>query len=387
MIRACHILLCFLIYAGEIQGAGPASIATSDRGLWPYPVENKANFDLASRVEILAFVERLESQRLDGEALEDFLRITNLNKTSVLDWKRRTAALLVKNYHSASQGCSPARDAFCPESRLSWQELSALATSLRHSLPVELGPWYKNAKGFHEAYLYEQMRLAALFPRITSEILPLAEDELLGPELRDRNFVLSFDDGPTSPAGNTDKLIAILRAHNANGIFFLQGERLRRRLSKEEPQALQALYKDMCPASHGDVHKSLARLSDWRDSLLATKKVLDATFPEQRDQIQYFRPPYGQRLPETASFLARHRSRVMLWNIDSQDWNRKLTAEQAAGRVVTLMLLWRRGIILFHDVHSKAQDALPVLFQVPGVRWVDCSEMTQPGEAKSPSLL
>lgn len=381
------IVLLLATYAGEIQGAGPAYIATSDRGLRSYPLENKADFDRASRLEILAFVERLGSQRLEEEALEDFLRIANVNRVSVLDWKLRTAALMVENFHNASEGCSPAQEAFCPRKRLSWQELSALSQSLRHSLPAALGPWYENAKGFHEAYLYEQMRLAALFPRITSEILPLADDELLGPELQDREFLLSFDDGPTSPGGTTDEFIAALRKQKANGIFFVLGEKLRQRLDKEGPRTLQALYEDMCPASHGDVHKSHARLSDWQASLLTTKDLLDATFPAQRNQIQYFRPPYGQRLPETASFLARDRSRIMLWNIDSQDWNRKVTPQQVAGHVVTLMLLWRRGIILFHDVHPKAQDALPVLFELPGVHWVDCNEITRPGAAKSAGLL
>jgi hypothetical protein len=41
------------------------------------------------------------------------------------------------------------------------------------------------------------------------------------------------------------------------------------------------------------------------------------------------------------------------------------------------MLLWRRGIILFHDTHAKASEALPRIWRETrgsGVRWVDCHE-------------
>jgi len=65
----------------------------------------------------------------------------------------------------------------------------------------------------------------------------------------------------------------------------------------------------------------------------------------------------------------------MLWNIDSQDWSKKVGAEAAAQRVQTLMLLWRRGIILFHDTHAKAAQAVPALLkanQHNGVQWLDC---------------
>jgi hypothetical protein len=38
------------------------------------------------------------------------------------------------------------------------------------------------------------------------------------------------------------------------------------------------------------------------------------------------------------------------------------------------MLLWRKGILLFHDVHSKAQTAVPIIkeyFKKANINWVD----------------
>ena len=68
---------------------------------------------------------------------------------------------------------------------------------------------------------------------------------------------------------------------------------------------------------------------------------------------------------------------VALWNIDSQDWNSHISAAEAGQRVLNLMLLWRRGVILFHDIHTKAQQAVPWLInntQQSGIVWDDCRD-------------
>jgi peptidoglycan-N-acetylglucosamine deacetylase len=66
---------------------------------------------------------------------------------------------------------------------------------------------------------------------------------------------------------------------------------------------------------------------------------------------------------------------VSFWNIDSQDWNAKASNDEVKQRVLTLMLLWRHGVILFHDIHTKAQTALPWLLEqthASGITWENC---------------
>jgi hypothetical protein len=75
-----------------------------------------------------------------------------------------------------------------------------------------------------------------------------------------------------------------------------------------------------------------------------------------------FRPPYGQRRGDGEAFMASQRLRVSLWDIDAQD-DGPLTAEASAQRVMTLMLLWRKGVIQFRDHLPKAQPALEWLLQ------------------------
>ena len=75
------------------------------------------------------------------------------------------------------------------------------------------------------------------------------------------------------------------------------------------------------------------------------------------------------------AFFQQQALQVGLWNIDSQDWSNKVSADAAAQRVLTLMLLWRRGVILFHDIHNKAPVAVSWLVRATegsGVSWQDC---------------
>ena len=68
----------------------------------------------------------------------------------------------------------------------------------------------------------------------------------------------------------------------------------------------------------------------------------------------------------------------MLWNIDSQDWSSKINASEVSDRVITLMLLWRKGIILFHDIHPKAKEALPVITKTlnkSGLQFIDARKL------------
>jgi peptidoglycan/xylan/chitin deacetylase (PgdA/CDA1 family) len=95
--------------------------------------------------------------------------------------------------------------------------------------------------------------------------------------------------------------------------------------------------------------------------------------------VPLFRPPYGERRADSGEFFANQRLRVVLWNIDSQDWRDTVLADDAASRVMTLMLLWRHGIVLFHDVYPKAQTAVPQLAAWAarvGVHWLDCHRIS-----------
>jgi peptidoglycan-N-acetylglucosamine deacetylase len=225
-------------------------------------------------------------------------------------------------------------------------------------------------------YVAEQLRLAALFPKITSEIDVFNDQEWTGDTIPDKRFFLSFDDGPTGASGTTDETLAMLSKYKKNAVFFVLGENFSTRLSHSNASALQNLYKNQCMALHGWEHQSHAKWEQWQSSVQRTHSVLKTTFGNE--QISpYFRPPYGQRKADSGTFFKAQGLQVALWNIDSQDWNAKVSADDINNRMISLMLIKRHGMLLFHDIHPKAKVALPLMFEAFGntVTWADCKQL------------
>tara|TARA_B100001109_G_scaffold67935_1_gene55353 strand:- start:27645 stop:28805 length:1161 start_codon:yes stop_codon:yes gene_type:complete len=349
--------------------AGPEKIATLERQLWPRAINTQAAFDQASGAEILSFVRVMATTELNTQAdIQSFTGIDKVNTQSVQRWLNTTRRRLQQNYASACGQCAASAD---------WQQLVAesssslippTTTTPKPQTPA-LDDWASASAQFYRRYLYEQVRLAALFPRITSEIDVLSEaQEITGFEFADGHFLLSYDDGPAAShngSNRTQALTAALRGEHIHAQFFVLGERLQ----QLQPEA--AVYKDQCLGSHGYVHKSHQKMSGWADSVKDTRQLLTA-YPQQSP---WLRPPYGQRHQALLDELQQHQQKVMLWNIDSQDWNRALTDQQVQDRVITLMLLWRRGIILYHDIHGRALHNLPALNAMvssTGQSWLDC---------------
>jgi peptidoglycan/xylan/chitin deacetylase (PgdA/CDA1 family) len=361
------------------SAAGPSRIATSDRALWPYALDSEKAFDIASRAEIaaLANVWAVSAPNQDTKSWAESLSIKAADTASIKLWQDTVTKIWTANFKKASISCEPGVELFCAaaNSTLSWGEIVAYARQQWDLLPKSLAPWAENQQRFYSTYLYEQLRLAALFPRITSEILTMDDQEILGIDYPDKSFLLTFDDGPTAHNGETDQLIALLRRRQLSGVFFLLGEKLNSRLRLSSTANLKAFYDGMCVASHGRNHKPHSQMADWQESIDSTNKTLTSILPTGQQRVKYFRPPYGQRTVEISKYVAKTQQQTMLWNIDSQDWNARITAEQLSGRMVSLMLLWRRGILLFHDVHPKAKKALPEIFretEKAGVHWLSC---------------
>jgi peptidoglycan/xylan/chitin deacetylase (PgdA/CDA1 family) len=367
-MRPLLIVLLAVALHGPVASAAP-SVALTERAHWPHSLDSPEAFDLASRAELAVFVDQL--------ATSDARRAASRKRRSVELWKERTRRVLVENFARARGTCASSALLCAGAVPGNWEELVVASREGLATLPAELGPWYAEQRGFYAGYLGELLRLAGLFPGVTSEILPFNSSERLGLELPDRHFLLTFDDGPSPRGGQTDELTGMLRAEGLHAVFFLLGSRYEARREVASVARLQALYAGMCVASHGQEHRSHATWAGAEAEMERFHARLRESLPEGQARLTLFRPPYGQRTPEMLQALAREGMTNMLWNIDSQDWHRSVRGSQASGRVLSLMLLWRRGIILFHDVHPKAREALPRIWRETrgaGVRWVDCRQ-------------
>jgi peptidoglycan-N-acetylglucosamine deacetylase len=365
------LLMCCL---KPLFAYGPETVAVADRSLWPETMNSTAAFDRASRAEILVFAAALaEVAEQDAATLKTQLNIKQVDAASVARVRNQLTAHLLLNWRIAAADCANS-EVVC-ENISTAQELLTAAKGLEKNLPESYRNWYNKAQLFHKSYAGELIRLAALFPKVSSEIDTFSALEHTGFEPPDRHFVLTFDDGPSQPDGNTDTLLALLTENNLHASFYMLGERLQARLKQAEPATPATLFHGQCAAMHGWRHESHAKWEKWQSSIIDTRDLVKATFPQSYQP--WFRPPYGQRRADSAEFFSRHDLKVALWNIDSQDWNRRVSGEDAAQRIMTLMLLWRRGVILFHDIHPKALVAVPWLLdhtQETGVVWQDCRE-------------
>lgn len=191
--------------------------------------------------------------------------------------------------------------------------------------------WYEKTKEFYVDYIKEQIRLSALFPNITSEILTLSKNEIQGHNFQDKKFLLTFDDGPTAVNGNTDKLVKVLNEYNLTGMFFVLGDNLTKRLKASSIKSIKQLYNDNLVLSHGKTHKSHQKYTEWKNSIDYTNNLIQSIFPF-KNKLIYFRPPYGQRNQELVDYFTSKKSKILYWNIDSRDWSSKLNFEQVANR-------------------------------------------------------
>jgi len=355
---------------------GPAVVAKADYHLWPGRLDTAGGFDRASRAAILEYSLALQEmgELSDADMLAAF-HIRSVDRASVKKWLGKERKLLLLNYRLASEDCADG-DWTCTGNVPAFEDLLQKARKTSLGMPRNLVAWRDNFDGFARTYVAEQLRLAALFPKVSSEIELFGDDELNGDALDDRKFFLTFDDGPTAVGGLTESTLGMLRDSNKSAVFFVLGTRLQDRLDKSSAAALVALYKNQCVGSHGWKHKSHAKWDKWQESIKRTEVLLKTTLPPDV-VVPLFRPPYGQRRDDSGVFFRAQSLRVALWNLDSQDWNHHVDADDVVNRMIELMLIKRHGVLLFHDVHPKARVALPAIFKALGnaVEWEDCHSL------------
>ncbi|AIR89575.1 polysaccharide deacetylase family protein [Pseudomonas cremoricolorata] len=367
--------LALVVFAGLLslaaQAAPPSPYVSLERNLWPEQLDSPVLFDVASRAEILSFARALhESERLDDTALATRLGLRQIDLPMIRAVRARLWQRLWENFQQARQSCE--QDASFCFPLDSMAELRARAAVFAEEVGEFYSPWVEPSYAFHQRYLDELLRKAALFASSPNEIQRLSATERTGDELNDRVFLLTFVGGPGPAAGSTDRLTDYLRSQQVQGTFFVLGTRLQQRRDSAAGSPLREVYAGQCVGIQGWEYRSHALWQGWQESLRRSQARVQAELPEQ--YVPLFRPPYGQRRADGEAFMRNQGLQVALWDIDAQD-DGPLGSEESAQRVLTLMLLWRKGVIQFHDSLPKAQVAVETLLQSTaqsGLGWEDC---------------
>ena len=371
-MRIAFLLAAWLLSFGAL--AAPGEVATLDRSTWPEQLTSPTLFDVASRAEILMFARvLLASESLDEPGLAQRLGLRTLNLQSVDDLRQRLWQRLLANYNFAQRSCDQdASFCFLVEDMETLRQQAAKFQVNDDSYYIK---WAEPSRQFHVRYLDEQLRKAALSPQTSSEVDRFGDYERSGDQMNDRLFLLTFDSAANAAPDNTAWVTEYLRKSNMSGTFFVLGKDIQARLAERSVASLQATYSTHCIGVQGWEFRSHSHWLDWQDSVRRSEELVKGKLPE--NYVPLFRPPDGQRRADAENFFKARGLQVALWDIDAQDGAGKLKPDQSAQRVLTLMLLWRHGVINFNIKHDGVKMAMPWLIThtaQSGIGWEDCQD-------------
>lgn len=162
---------------------------------------------------------------------------------------------------------------------------------------------------------------------------------LQGPPTANR-IALTFDDGPDPRF--TEQVLDILRAENVPATFFVMGSR-----AIAYPEIVQRMVAEgHIIGNHTYFHPNLVKEGD----LATLEREVMRTEDTLNDLIGYrtklFRAPYGFLYNELVEKLAELNYSIIVWSVDSLDWQEDPPAEIAAN---VLNNVQPGAIILMHD--------------------------------------
>jgi peptidoglycan-N-acetylglucosamine deacetylase len=179
--------------------------------------------------------------------------------------------------------------------------------------------------------------------------------------LRDKEVVLTFDDGPWP--GSTAAVLKALEDQCLRATFFEIGEH-----AAWHPEITrQVLAAGMVVGTHTWSHKDLARNPYAREPEKAEQEIEmgnSAVYAAAAGApvAPFFRFPNLQHPPALLEYLAHRNIATFSTDIDSRDFTMH-RPEQVVASVMTQLAQRHKGIVLLHDLHQNTADALPTLLR------------------------
>jgi peptidoglycan/xylan/chitin deacetylase (PgdA/CDA1 family)/uncharacterized caspase-like protein len=188
-------------------------------------------------------------------------------------------------------------------------------------------------------------------------------NEVFGGALPDKTVALTFDDGPHKRY--TDRILAILKENDLHAMFFEVGQNVGEvkdgviKLYHGADISRSILDAGHALANHTYTHAYLPKLNEaGLDREIDTTRALLENIAGQ--PVPLFRAPYGARNTRVLAKIKSEKLESIMWNIDSLDWSDPVP-QSIVKRVMEAVEKEGRGIILFHDIHARTVDALPLV--------------------------
>lgn len=176
--------------------------------------------------------------------------------------------------------------------------------------------------------------------------------------LRDKEVVLTFDDGPWP--NNTPAVLKALADECTKGLFFPIGKH-----ATYHPEILrQVLAQGHTVGAHTWSHAVLTRKGMTEQ---AAKDEIEKGFSAVRWALEappapFFRFPALQHPPAMVTYLGQRNIGIWSCDVDSFDFKTR-NAEQVITNVMTKLDKLGKGIILMHDFQKHTAEALPTLLR------------------------
>ena len=168
-------------------------------------------------------------------------------------------------------------------------------------------------------------------PKFFRKLIPELVWEI--PAQEEGDVFLTFDDGPTP--GITEWILDELARHGAKATFFCLGR---------NAEAHPGLIERILAEGHRVGNHTYGHLKGWESDAASYLADIDRT--SDFIDTPLFRPPYGRISPRQARVLGL-RYRIVMWNIISRDYNRRLSPRTCLDNVIRHV---RTGdIVVFHD--------------------------------------
>jgi peptidoglycan/xylan/chitin deacetylase (PgdA/CDA1 family) len=171
--------------------------------------------------------------------------------------------------------------------------------------------------------------------------------------LRDKEVILTFDDGPLSP--HTNVVLDALDRHCVKATFFAVG-----RMALFNPAGIRAVARrGHTIATHTWSHpRDIRRLSFEEGKLEIEKGFAAISYALGAPIAPFFRFPGLNESPELAAYLATRN--ISVWSVDvvSGDTTADITREKLIDDTMARIRRAGRGIILFHDIKKVTADAI-----------------------------
>jgi peptidoglycan/xylan/chitin deacetylase (PgdA/CDA1 family) len=179
--------------------------------------------------------------------------------------------------------------------------------------------------------------------------------------LRDKEVVLTFDDGPWP--GSTEAVLKALADECLRATFFEIGENA----SLHPEITKRVIDAGMTVGTHTWSHKDLARNPYAKDPEKAEQEIEMGNSAVHSaaaggNVAPFFRFPDLQQSPQLISYLAERNIAIFSTDIDSRDFTMH-KPEQVIDSVMSQLEKRGKGMVLLHDFHRNTAEALPQLLR------------------------